>query len=226
MPVVELLNPRPGEKILDLGCGDGVLSKKLADMGCVVVGIDGSSLQVHAARALGIDARVMDGQDLTFEAEFDAVFSNAALHWMKRPADVISGVWRALKPGGRFVAEFGGAGCIARIESALLKSLASRGLDASTVNPWYFPTVEAYSGLLAARGFLTEYIALIPRPTPLPGDIGDWLETFAETFISMVPPAERDSFIADVRETLRPDLWDGEKWIADYVRLRFSATKS
>ena len=110
MPVVELLAPRSGERILDLGCGDGALTKKLVDLGCEVVAVDGSAAQVEGARALGLDARVMDGERLDFDAEFDAVFSNAALHWMKRADSVIDGVWRALRPGGRFAAECGGHG--------------------------------------------------------------------------------------------------------------------
>src|SRR5262249_21711375 len=111
-PVVDLLAPKAGERILDLGCADGALTKKLAAMGCDVVGVDGSAEQIGAARALGLDARVADGQALDFDTEFDAVFSNAALHWMKRADDVIAGVWRALRPGGRFVGEMGGHGCV------------------------------------------------------------------------------------------------------------------
>ena len=127
MPVVELLAPKAGERILDLGCGDGVLTKKLQDMGCELVGVDESAAQVEAAKSLGIDARVMDGYALSFETEFDAVFSNAVLHWMKRPEVVVAGVWRALKPGGRFVAECGGHGCVAKIEAALLDALQAPG---------------------------------------------------------------------------------------------------
>src|SRR5512142_2028530 len=119
MPVVELLAPKSGERILDLGCGDGALTEKLVAMGCTVVGVDGSAEQVAAARARGLDCHVMDGEQLTFNNEFDAVFSNAALHWMKRADAVIAGVWRALKPGGRFVAECGGHGNIKAIETAL-----------------------------------------------------------------------------------------------------------
>ncbi len=112
MPVVHLLAPRPGERILDLGCGDGVLAAKLTAMGCEVVGVDASEMQVAAARKLGVDARVMAGEALPFREEFDAVFSNAALHWMLRPDEVIAGVWRALRRGGRFVAEMGGHGSV------------------------------------------------------------------------------------------------------------------
>src|SRR2546425_9581809 len=129
MPVVELLAPRAGERILDLGCGDGALTERLVAMGCRVVGVDGSAEQVAAAQARGLDAQVMDGEHLAFAAEFDAVFSNAAMHWMKRADDVIVGVWRALVPGGRFVAELGGHGCVATVEAAPVVALAPRGLD-------------------------------------------------------------------------------------------------
>ncbi|HYQ90618.1 MAG TPA: class I SAM-dependent methyltransferase, partial [Candidatus Competibacteraceae bacterium] len=128
LPVLELLDPRPGERILDLGCGEGALTEKLMALGCQVIGVDSSPEQVAAARARGIDTRLMEGQHLLFKAEFDAVFSNAALHWMM-PADaVIAGVWRALKPGGRFVAECGGEGNIKTIETALSMALERRGI--------------------------------------------------------------------------------------------------
>jgi trans-aconitate methyltransferase len=224
--VVELLNPRPGERILDLGCGDGILTAKLAAIGCSVVGIDGSSAQIEAARSLGLDARLMDGEQLSFDSEFDAVFSNAALHWMRNPEAVISGVWRALRPNGRFVAEFGGHGCVAKIKKALVSALNRRGLDGEAAVPWYFPTVEEYSALLNKAGFSISTIALIPRPTPLPGDVTGWLETFGESFTACLPPAECSNYIAEVREALRPELTDSKGiWTADYVRLRFMAIK-
>jgi trans-aconitate methyltransferase len=225
-PVVELLAPQPGERILDLGCGDGALTEKLVAMGCSVVGVDGSPEFVDAARARGLDVRIADGERLSFHEEFDAVLSNAALHWMKRADDVIDGVWRALKPGGRFVAELGGHGCVAKIVAALYAALARRGVDGDRVNPWYFPTVEDYRNRLEARGFQVTWIALIPRPTPLPGDVTGWLETFAQSFSGALPESERPAFIAEVRETLRSTLCDAKgNWTADYVRLRFAATK-
>lgn len=226
-PVVELLAPRPGERILDLGCGDGALTAKLAEMGCDVIGGDASAAQVEAARKLGVEAYVMDGEHLAFDHEFEAVFSNAALHWMRNPDKVIAGVRRALKSNGRFVAEFGGYGCVAKIKKALVDALNRRGIDGEAASPWFFPTVEDYSQRLTTGGFAVPYIALIPRPTPLPGDVTGWLETFAENFTSPLPAADRPAFLAEVQDALRPQLCDAEgKWTADYVRLRFSAKNS
>jgi trans-aconitate methyltransferase len=225
-PVVELLAPQAGERVLDLGCGDGALTRKLAELGVDVVGVDSSVEQVAAARGLGLDARVMSGDALTFADEFDAVFSNAALHWMLRPAEVITGVWRALRPGGRFVGEMGGHGNVGHIVSALVAALERRGLDGRAAIPWYFPTPDAYRALLGARGFEVRSIELFPRPTPLPGDIVGWLESFAENFTRRVAPAQRPAFLDEVAAALRPTLCDAEgRWTADYVRLRFAAFK-
>ena len=225
-PLIDLLAPRPGERVLDLGCGDGALTEKLVALGAVVVGVDSSAEQIAAARARGLEAHVADGHALTFAAEFDAVLSNAALHWMTRPDAVIDGVWRALKPGGRFVGEKGGAGNVERVKAALMAALAQRGLDGAAADPWYFATPVDYAGRLAARGFRVEQIALIDRPTPLPGRLGDWLETFAEPFLFQAPASERPSLIAEVEGALADSLRDGEgRWFVDYVRLRFRAVK-
>ena len=179
-PVLELLAPQPGERILDLGCGDGALTEKLSALGCIVTGVDASPEQIAAARARGFDARVVDGERLPFNNEFDAVFSNAALHWMKNADAVIAGVARALKPRGRFVGEMGGAGNIAHIAAALSGGLAKRGLRDEL--PWYFPTAEEYRAKLERGGFEVTAIALFARPTTLPGDIAAWFETFAGGF--------------------------------------------
>lgn len=226
MPVVELLAPRAGERILDLGCGDGSLTKKLVELGCQVVGVDASPAMVAAAQALGLDAQVMDGQSMPFRLEFDAVFSNAALHWMPQLDAVMAGVWQSLKPGGRFVGECGGSGNTAMVVQALERALRRRGINAQAVNPWYFPTVDAYRNALEAHGFIVSTVALIPRPTPLPGNIVGWLETFAQSFMAPVPMAERSTFLAEVAALCRPRLCDSHgHWTADYVRLRFSATR-
>jgi SAM-dependent methyltransferase len=224
--VVELLAARAGERILDLGCGDGVLSAKLAAMGCDVIGVDASPAQIQATQKLGVKARVVDAEHLNFEAEFDAVFSNAALHWMRNADAVIEGVHRALRPGGRFVAEMGGYGCVETIKRALIEALDRRGVDGQAASPWYFPTVEDYSARLNNRGFTINYIALIPRPTPLPGDVTAWLETFAQSFTAALPQADRLAYLAEVQQALRPKLRDFHgRWTADYVRLRFWAQK-
>ncbi len=226
-PLVDLLDPRPGERVLDLGCGDGVLSAAIAARGATVVGVDSSPDMVAAARARGIDARLGDGEALAFEGAFDAVFSNAALHWMRRAEAVIDGVWRALVPGGRFVAEFGGAGNIASVADALGRALARRGVEIDAVWPWFFPTAEAYRALLEARGFAVETIGLHPRPTPLPGPIEDWLETFAGVLLAAAPEAERPALKAEVADILRPRLMDADgRWVLDYVRLRLRALRS
>ena len=226
LPVVDLLAPRPGERILDLGCGDGPLTRRIADFGCTVIGVDASAEMIAAACRLGLDARVMDGHDLDFDGEFDAVFSNAALHWLKRPETVIAGVWRALKPGGRFVAECGGAGNVATVTAALHSSLAARGRDPAAGNPWFFPDVATYRRMLEAQGFVVASFALIPRPTPLPGPLVDWLGTFGQSFSALLPPEERAAFLAEVEAKCRPALCDAAgHWTVDYVRLRFAAHK-
>jgi trans-aconitate methyltransferase len=221
--VVELLDPLPGERALDLGCGDGALTKVLVDAGAEVVGVDGSAEMVAAARAAGIDAHVVDGHALGFDAEFDAVFSNAALHWMTRPDEVIAGVARALVPGGRFVGEMGGHGCVAAVVTALLAVLERRGINGKALIPWYFPTPDDYTERLERGGFAVDTMLHFPRPTPLPGDVTAWLDTFAGPFLGEVDdPAEAK---AEVAELLRPSLCDEHgNWTVDYVRLRFAAT--
>jgi trans-aconitate methyltransferase len=224
-PVLDLLKPMPGERILDLGCGDGVLTEKIAASGASVVGVDAAADMVAAAQKRGLDARVADGTMLDFKGEFDAVFSNAALHWMKDDPDAaVSGVARALKPGGRFAGEMGGHGCVAAITVALTAVLQRHGDDGQSASPWYFPTVDEYRARLERGGFAVEYIELIPRPTPLPTDMAGWLDTFAEPFLHRLPAKERAGARDEAIALLRPVLCDeAGRWTADYMRLRFLA---
>lgn len=225
-PVVELLKPKPGERILDLGCGDGKLTRQLLDFGCNVVGVDSSPDMIKAAVDLGLDARLVDGEELNFEDEFDAVFSNAALHWMVGFDDVIAGVYRALKPGGRFVGEFGGHGNIATVISGLRLALDKRQLTFDEMNPWYFPTSEEYRARLEAHLLKVHLCQLIPRPTPLSTDLESWLKMFASKFLSAIPTHEQESFLNEVSQHCETDLLDSTgRWNLDYVRLRFYATK-
>lgn len=224
LPVVDLLTPLPGERILDLGCGNGDLAAKIAAAGATVVAVDAAPDLVAASRARGLDARQADGQNLAFDREFDAVFSNAALHWMKDADAVIAGVRRALKPGGRFVAEMGGHNNVAAVVVALSAVLARRGIDGRAHNPWYFPSAEAYAAKLEAAGFQVDDIAIIPRPTYIAAGIAPWLDAFCEPFLKALPESERVAARGETVELLRPVLVaeDG-RWIADYVRLRFKA---
>ena len=224
--VLGLLAPHAGENILDLGCGDGSLTEKIIASGASAVGIDSSPEQVTAAEARGVDARVCKGQSLDFDGDFDAVFSNAALHWMRPPERVAAGVRRALKPGGRFVGEMGGKGNIKTVAAALTASLERRGIDAAALSPWYFPGTEDYNALLQGAGFRVIHMELFPRPTQIPGGIEDWLWTFCEGYLRAVPDSARAAFIAELEEALAPELADGGgRWSVDYVRLRFHAVR-
>jgi trans-aconitate methyltransferase len=226
-PILDLLAPKPGERILDLGCGDGVLTKKLVELGCEVVAADSSPAMIEAARKLGLDVHVVNAEQLPYAGEFDAVFSNAVLHWIKNADAMISGVYRSLRPGGRFVAECGGHGCVDRIRTALVQALNRRGVDGEARVPWYFPTPGDYATRLERAGFRVDSIALIPRPTPLPADVIGFIETFGICFLEGLSGAARDEYLQEVRAALEPQLVNEQGvWIADYVRLRFAATKT
>jgi SAM-dependent methyltransferase len=218
------LDPRPGERILDLGAGDGVLTEALVRRGAGVVAVDASPSMVEAARARGLDARVGDGESLAFDRAFDAVFSNAALHWMRRPGAVARGVFRALTPGGRFVAECGGHGNCAAVRVALHAALERGGAPVEGVDPWYFPTPEGYRRVLEGAGFVVDELALVARPTALPTGFRGWIATFGAAHLARLPEAAREEAIAYVERRLAGVLVDEEgRAIADYVRLRVRA---
>lgn len=224
--LIDLLNPLPGEKILDLGCGDGFLTERIAARGAIVTGFDNSPSMIAAARERGIDAHEGDARALYFPAEFDAVFSNAALHWMPDQDAVLAGVARALKPGGRFAAEMGGHGNIASIRVALKAVLGRRGIPEERLDNYSFFTVSEYRELLERNGFTVEQIFITPRPTPLPAGIDGWLATFRSGLLEELPAMDRPSALEEIRSLLQPVLRDrAGNWIADYVRLRFLARR-
>lgn len=226
-PVFAMLGPKPGERILDLGCGDGTLTAEIRAAGADVLGVDLSDELLAVARMKGLTVQKRDGHALDFVQEFDAVFSNAALHWMQEPDLVIVGVARALKPKGRFVGELGGHGNVAAIAAALRAVGAKRGGDPAKVTPWFFPTAEEYGALLAKHGFTVQEIALVPRPTPLKTGMEGWLRTFGRFFFDQFPEPDRTVALNEALDLLRPSLCDTHgRWTADHVRLRFSAERN
>jgi trans-aconitate methyltransferase len=240
--VVALLNPQPGDQILDLGCGDGALTEQLAATGAIVTGVDTSPTMLAAARqrsarglnsARGLTYEQHDATALPYRQQFDAVFSNAALHWitgLSGQQAMLAGVHRALPPGGRFVAEMGGHGNIAAIRTALQATLAPFHIDAEATAASFFPSPTLYRRILEAANFTIQSIDLIPRPTPLPNGMESWLNTFRNGVLDHLnPPAHSESTrptaLANTITLLEPILRDADgNWIADYVRLRFHAT--
>ncbi len=221
--VLSWLEPLAGERILDLGCGDGVLTHKIAKSGADVVGADSSSSFIKTAKASGLDARVLDAQNLPFHREFDAVFSNAALHWMIHAEEVIRSVKRALKPNGRFVGEFGGFGNVAAIITAMRAVGEELGGDPNRIGPWFFPTVDQYSAMLEQQGFEVENIVTFYRPTPLPTGMRAWLKVMSGAFFDQYGD-RADVALDKVEAVLKGSLCDHSgQWFADYVRLRFRA---
>jgi SAM-dependent methyltransferase len=224
--VVEWLAPQPGERILDLGCGDGQLSARLAATGAIVTGVDASAEMVAAARARGIDAIEASAERLPFpDTSFDAIFSNAALHWVRNQDAMLSETHRVLRPGGRFVAEMGGHGNVAAILVALMAVLARHGHADAENGVNYYPTPETYRRRLERHCFTVERIELIPRPTPLgEGGMAAWLRTFRSGVLASLPKALRETVVAETCALLEPVLRDEDgNWTADYVRLRFIA---
>jgi len=225
--VLEWLAAQPGERILDLGCGDGQLTQRIAAAGAVVVGVDASPEMLAAARSRGIDAHEGCAELLPFaDRSFDAVFSNAALHWVHGQDEMMTEVRRVLKPGGRFVAEMGGHGNIAAIRVALMAVLARHGYYDREDGVNYYPTPEIYTRRLERHGFKMRQISHFPRPTILSeSGMTGWLRTFRSGVLESLPEEIRETIVEETATLLAPALRDEEgNWTGDYVRLRFVAT--
>ncbi len=228
--LLTLLDPRPGERILDLGCGTGQLTAEIARSGAEVTGVDSSAGMVAEARRNYPDLRfqIGDATALGFDAGFDAVFSNAVLHWVRDAPAVARGVRNALKPGGRFVAEFGGRGNVARLMEAACAALRRHGVaDPEGLNPWYFPSVGEYATVIESHGLAVSSAALFDRTTPLDGPLGlrHWIEMFGSAFLSTLDPSTRESFFDEFERLAAPALLRDGVWHADYRRLRIVAVR-
>ena len=229
--LLELLRPEPGEVILDLGCGTGHLTEQIAVTASEVVGIDSSPEMIREAKKLhpGIRFEVGDARDFSFSRPFDAVFSNAALHWVREPERVVSSVAKSLRPGGRFVAEFGGKGNVRLVIEAFYLALGQMGFAAGPeVNPWYYPGIAEYSAILERHGMETTFATLFDRPTPLKdgrAGLRDWIRVFGGTFYGGVPEDRREEFSRRVETILEPGLFRDGAWVLDYRRLRILAVK-
>jgi trans-aconitate methyltransferase len=229
--VVSLLAPQPGERILDLGCGTGHLTAQIAESGAHVLGVDRSPEMIAAAQNSypNLKFAIADATALPFHFEFEAVFSNATLHWVHEPERAIRGVWNALHPGGRFVAEFGGKGNVGRMQRAFDQTLVDLHLSRpGENNPWYYPSVSEYATLLEQDKFEVHFMILFDRPTALAeGEAGmrNWIAMFASDYLAKVPPETREVFFQKIEGLLRPELFREGQWWADYRRLRFVAVK-
>ena len=225
MPVVDLLDPKEGERILDLGCGEGELAIEISKRGSIVEAVDFSARMVQAAKARGINAKIMSATNLTYENKFDAVFSNAVLHWVLEPKTAIKNINKALKERGRFIAEFGAEGNVANIVNAMKRVFKKHPEFKEYKDIWYFPTISEYKKLLEENGFRVEYIKSIPRATSI-DDINNWIDLFTKDLTKSLNNEQIKIFKSEVKEILKKSNYSKkEGWIADYVRLRVKAIK-
>ena len=226
--LIDLLAPRPGEVVLDLGCGTGHLTAQIADAGASVLGVDSSAEMIAEARQAypALAFEVGDARHLILDGRFDAVFSNAVLHWVTEPDLAAAGIARALKPGGRFVAEFGGRGNVQAIMTAL-HTAVEQVVGEAVGSPWYYPSVGEYAGLLERHGLEVTSATLFERPTPLDGPDGlrRWVEMFGGAFLAHIPSERRGEFLALVEDAARPHQYRDGGWVADYRRLRVVAVR-
>jgi len=229
--VIELLGPGPNERILDLGCGTGHLTNRIAAAGAAVVGVDSSPAMIESARKNYPELEFIEANatSLGFDTEFDAVFSNATIHWIKDQAGLAATIWRALKPGGRFVAEFGGKGNLRAVREALKRAMTGAGHQVNyDALARYYPTIGDYATLLESSGFRMTYAAHFERPTRLEnGERGlrDWLATFADNVLEALTPDQLEQVNAAVESQLRRELFRDGSWFADYRRIRIAAIK-
>jgi SAM-dependent methyltransferase len=225
--LLELLAPQAGERILDVGCGTGQLTAEIAQSGAQVTGLDNSAGMLAEARKNfpGLAFVLGDAAAFDFPESFDAVFSNAALHWVKNANGAAASIARALRPGGRFVAEFGGRGNIASVLAAL-RILLGPGADEQS--PWYYPGIAEYSAVLERHGLEVRNASLFDRPTPLEGENGldHWLRMFGQTYLGKLSPQQGDGMVRRLEELLRPALYSDGIWTVDYRRLRVVAIRT
>lgn len=225
MPVVDLLDPKEGEYILDAGCGEGTLAVEIARYGAKIIGIDTSAKMIAQSKEKGIEAYEASVTDLAYEDTFDAVFSNATLHWVKERELAIEQIAKSLKTQGRFVAEFGGMGNMQHMVNAMQKVFTKHPEFGVFDNPWYFPSPEEYKALLVSYGFEVVYIELIPRPTPM-DDIVHWLDIFANGITQALSDTQKEIFRQECRSLVKEHIYTkDEGWVLDYVRLRVKALK-
>lgn len=228
--VLELLGAKPGERILDLGCGTGHLTAQIGAVGAHVTGVDRSPEMIKQARAAhpSIHFEVADARQLAFTEAFDAIFSNATLHWIKEAEQVVAGIASALRPGGRFVAEFGGKGNTAALVAAVRRAWGNLGVQEPFPHPWYYPSLAEYAGLLETHGLEVTYGTLFDRPTVLEdGERGlrNWLEMFGGAIAEKLPADVQEKFKEEVEREARPDLFHEGRWVVDYRRLKVVARK-